>query len=158
GTSSVSPVWGLRACRGLRFLTSKTPKSRSSRRPSFTNASTIPSKTRCTMALAWSWVMPNSWAIALAMSLLVTTYLPPQARPRLHLCQKPLVCRGSVRPLPTQALTGFGPHRQGAFPPPAPEVGGNSLPPPSLFEPACRPCYSVLRGSLSSPPPPVKTE
>ena len=47
-TMTASPVRGLRASRALLFLTSNTPKLRSSIRPSATRASTMPSNTRCT--------------------------------------------------------------------------------------------------------------
>ena len=45
GTFTCSPVRGLRAFRGLRFLISNTPKLRSSMRPFSTNVSVMPSKT-----------------------------------------------------------------------------------------------------------------
>src|SRR5262249_4269970 len=74
GTSTCSPVRGLRALLGFRFLTSKTPKLRSSIRPSCTSVSVMPSKTRWTISLAWVWVRPISSAIPWAMTFLVMIF------------------------------------------------------------------------------------
>ena len=72
GTLTGSPVRGLRAVRAARFLTSKTPKFRSSIRSSSISVSMIESNTRCTISFTLSWVSPKSSEIRLTISFLVT--------------------------------------------------------------------------------------
>ena len=80
GTGTRSPVLGLRAIRGARRLTLKTPKLRSSIRPSVANASMMALKVRYTTSLVSSWGIPSSSEIFLTISFLVTAHLLTQGR------------------------------------------------------------------------------
>jgi len=72
GTSTFWPVFGLRARRAARDLTSNTPKFLNSIRPSRTSVSIIESKVRWTTSLVSCWVRPSSSDMTRTMSFLVT--------------------------------------------------------------------------------------